>query len=278
MNLLITGGTGFFGKAFASFLIEHDLAKKVVIYSRDEAKQAQMRQSMPQYEMRWMIGDVRDLQRLTRAMYGIDVVVHSAALKRVEVGAYNPDEMCKTNIIGTMNVIEASILSGVSKVVFLSSDKAYQPISPYGQSKALAESLILNANNITGVEGTRFAATRYGNVSNSTGSVIPTWKRQNERGEKVILTDPACTRFWMTATQAVDLVYETIISMQGGELNIPDLPAYRLGDLAEAMGVEPVVVGLPPFEKLHESMQDGKCSADARRMSVEEIKERLEEL
>ena len=278
MNILITGGTGFFGRAFASFLLEHGLAEKVVIYSRDEVKQAQMRQSMPQYEMRWMIGDVRDLQRLTRAMYGIDVVVHAAALKRIEVGAYNPDEMVKTNINGTMNVIEAAIQNNVSKVVFLSSDKAYQPISPYGQSKALAESLILNANNITGKDGTRFAATRYGNVSGSTGSVIPTWRRQIERGENLVITDPLCTRFWMTAAEAVQLVWDTITGMTGGELNVPDLPAYMLGDLLVAMAGPAVgadVVGLPAHEKRHESMEDGKSSENARRMTIDELKEGL---
>lgn len=276
MNILITGGTGFFGRAFASFLLENDLAEKVVIFSRDEAKQSVMRQSMPQYEMRWQIGDVRDLQRLNRAMHQIDVVVHAAALKRIEVGAYNPDEMVKTNIIGTMNVIEAAIMNGVGKVVFLSSDKAYQPISPYGQSKALAESLILNANNITGINGTRFAATRYGNVANSTGSVIPTWKALKARGEKMVITDPDCTRFWMGVDEAVDLVWGTIETMQGGELNVPELPAYRLGDLAEAMGVETEVIGLPAHEKKHESMQDGCGSEDARRMSIEELREGLE--
>jgi len=276
MNILITGGTGFFGRAFASFLLEEGLAEKIVIFSRDEAKQAVMRQYMPHYGMRWQIGDVRDIQRLTRAMHEIDVVVHAAALKRIEVGAYNPDEMVKTNINGTMNVIEAAIMNGVAKVVFLSSDKAYQPISPYGQSKALAESLILNANNITGVSGTRFAATRYGNVSNSTGSVIPTWRAQKARGEKVFITDPDCTRFWMTADEAVDLVWDTIVTMQGGELNVPELPAYRLGDLAEAMGVEAEVIGLPAHEKKHESMQEGRSSEDAVRMTIDELREGLE--
>ena len=183
--------------------------------------------------------------------------------------------MVKTNIIGTMNVIEAAIISGVKNVVFLSSDKAYQPISPYGQSKALAESLILNANNITGLDGPRFAATRYGNVSGSTGSVIPTWRAQKARGEKVIITDPDCTRYWMRPEEAVDLVWNTIDTMVGGELAIPELPAYRLGDLAEAMEVETVEVGLPAHEKKHESMQDGHCSEFARRMPVWELREEL---
>jgi UDP-N-acetylglucosamine 4,6-dehydratase len=276
VNILVTGGSGFFGRAFCRAMDSH--ADRIVVYSRDEVKQAAMRQEQDTDKMRWMIGDVRDLQRLTRAMRGIDVVVHAAALKRIEVGHYNPDEMVKTNVLGTMNVIEAAIASFVSKVVFLSSDKAYQPISTYGCTKALAEQLILNANNITGKASTRFAAVRYGNVANSTGSVIPTWKQRRELGLKCIITDPECTRFWMTADQAVQLVMETITSMQGGELSIPSLPAYRLGDLAEAMGVETIVVGLPDHEKLHESMQDGKCSADTWRMTVDELKFALEEL
>lgn len=280
MNILITGGTGFFGRAFCEAI--ERVSERVVVYSRDEVKQAQMRldqDGSPLSEkMRWMIGDVRDLQRLTRAMRGIDVVVHAAALKRIEVGAYNPDEMVKTNVIGTMNVIEAAISNNVKKVVFLSSDKAFQPISPYGQSKALAESMILNANNITGKDATRFAAVRYGNVAGSTGSVIPLWRRQKERGAKVAITDPECTRFWMSQGHAVDMVYGTIKSMRGGELNIPTLPAYRLGDLAEAMGMDYFVSGLPAHEKLHESMDDKRCSADAKRMSVIELKARLEEV
>lgn len=273
MNILVTGGTGYFGRAFCASVTE--LSGRVVVYSRDEAKQAAMRDQQDSTKMRWMIGDVRDLQRLTRAMRSIDVVVHAAALKRIEVGAYNPDEMVKTNIIGTMNVIEAAITNNVQKVVFLSSDKAYQPISPYGQSKALAESLILNANNISG-GGTRFSAVRYGNVSGSTGSVIPRWRDVISKGIHVPVTNPDCTRFWMTIDQAVKLVTETIETMQGGELNIPDLPAYRLGDLSLAMQAEGhYVLGLPKFEKMHESMDETRCSKDARRMTVEEIMEAL---
>lgn len=276
MNILVTGGTGFFGRAFCRYV--ESVSKRVVVYSRDEAKQAEMRDHQNGDRMRWMIGDVRDLKRLTRAMRGIDVVVHAAALKRIEVGQYNPDEMVKTNVIGTMNVIDAAITNNVQKVVFLSSDKAFQPISPYGQSKALAESLILQANNITGKDATRFAAVRYGNVAFSTGSVIPRWRRMLQTNIAVPVTDPDATRFWMTLGHAVDIVYDTIVSMSGGELNIPDLPAYRVGDLAVAMGAVPIVTGLPAHEKLHESMDDARCSANARRMTVDELKFALTQL
>lgn len=276
MNILVTGGTGYFGRAFTSMLLEHGIAERIVVYSRDEVKQAHMRRTRPSEFMRWMIGDVRDLQRLTRACYGVDTIVHAAALKRIEVGFYNPDEMVKTNVLGTMNVIEAAILADVKRVVFLSSDKAFQPVSPYGLSKALAEALILNANNITGVEGTRFAAVRYGNVCNSTGSVIPIWRALIEEGSEVPVTDPDCTRFWMSVEDACDLVMKTINTMEGGELNVPDLPAFRLGDLAEAMGARMAVTGLPAHEKKHESMIEGRSSETARRMTVEELREELQ--
>ena len=276
MNILITGGTGYFGRAFAAWA--ESRCEKVVIYSRDEVKQWSIRQVNPSEKLRFMIGDVRDLPRLTRAMYGIDYVVHAAALKRIEVGHYNPDEMVKTNVIGTMNVIDAAIQNNVSRVVTLSSDKAFSPVSTYGCTKALAEQLTLNANNITGQQGPTFAVTRYGNVAGSTGSVIPAWRNQHARGQKVTITDPECTRFWMSRREAVDLVWATIMGGVRTRLAIPTLPAFRLGDLAEAMGVESTVVGLPAHEKLHESMQEGQSSEFARRMSVEEIKERLEEL
>ena len=276
MRLLITGGTGFFGRAFA----KHALAwgYTVCIYSRNEYAQFLMRQEFcDDPRLRFFIGDVRDRDRLRRAMEGCDSVVHAAALKRIEVGAYDPIEMVKTNVVGTMNVIEAAMDAGVGKVVFLSSDKAFEPVSAYGQSKAIAESLVLAANNMRGSFGPLFAVTRYGNVAGSTGSVIPIWRKMIADGAtKVPVTDPDCTRFYMTEQEAVDLVQRTLIDMRGGELVIPEhLPAYRLGDLAQAMGVQMDVRGLAKHEKRHEGMRTGLTSDKVRRMSVEELKEAL---
>lgn len=282
MRLLITGGTGFFGRAFTRRLMEVP-SSTVCIFSRNEFNQYKFRSDIEMERnnahdrMRWFIGDVRDRDRLRRAMEGVDVVVHAAALKRIEVGHYNPEEMVKTNVHGTANVIEAAQDAGVKKVVFLSSDKAYQPVSAYGQSKALAESMILAANNIRGANGPLFAVTRYGNVAGSTGSVIPIWREMIAYGATVVpVTDPECTRFYMTETEAVDLVLNTINTMQGGELVIPEtLPSYRLGDLAEAMGVGMNIIGLGSHEKRHEGMRDGLTSDVARRMIVDEIREAL---
>lgn len=274
-SILITGGTGSFGRAFVEALLNVEMYDRICIYSRDEYKQSLMQTG--DERLRFFVGDVRDYQRLRRAMQGVDVVVHAAALKRIEVGKYNPDEMVKTNILGAMNVIEAAHEAGVKKVVGLSTDKAYQPISPYGQSKALAESLFLAADDMYG-HTTRFAVTRYGNVAGSTGSVIPRWRAELQKDEPAIqITDPDCTRFWMSMAEAVDLVFSTIVSMEGGELNIPrSLPAYQLRDLATAMDI-PVydLIGLPDWEKKHECMDDGLCSNTARRMTVDELREAL---
>lgn len=223
-----------------------------------------------------MVGDVRDLARLTRACRGIDAVIHAAALKRIETGAYNPDEMVKTNVLGTMNVIEAATAANVKYVVGLSSDKAYQPCSPYGQSKALAESLMLAANAYAGK--TKFACTRYGNVTGSQGSVLPKWLALVKASKDITVTDLECTRFHMTMDEAVNLVWDLATTMQGGELSIPDwLPAYNLGDLAWTLmavyGCKVNVTGLPAFEKLHESMDYDLCSSDARRLTVAELRE-----
>lgn len=280
MRVLVTGGSGAFGTAFITTLVKRDWAERAVVYSRGEFRQFQMAQELTPLDgrkaLRFMIGDVRDRSRLTRAMRGIDIVVHAAALKRIEVGFYNPVEMVKTNIDGAINIIEAAQDAGVKKVVALSTDKAFEPVSPYGASKALAESLFLAANNTTGQDGPRFAVCRYGNVWNSTGSVVPTWKNMMTAGQtSVPVTDPECTRFFMTMGQAVKLVLDTIDTMEGGEIKIPDLPAYRLGDLATAMGVDMDVIGLPAWEKAHESMSAGNSSDLARRMSVDELQKAL---
>jgi len=277
MRLLITGGTGFFGRAFTKYALQHDLGT-VCIYSRNEFNQYQMRQEFENDErLRFFIGDVRDRDRLRRAMEGCDVVIAAAALKRIEVGAYNPTEMTKTNVIGTMNTVEAAMDAGISKVVYLSSDKAFEPVSPYGHSKAMAESIILSANNMRGSIGPLFCVTRYGNVSGSTGSVIPIWRKKIAEGAtKVPVSDPECTRFWMFADEAVGLVVKAMAEMKGGDTFIPTwLPAYRLGDLAEAMGVEMDIRGIGLYEKRHESMDHGLSSDMARRMTVGELREGL---
>lgn len=275
-SVLVTGGAGFFGRAFTLKALQLG-AERVCVYSRGEYAQAVMRQEFgSEPRLRWLIGDVRDRERLRKAMQDVDLVVHAAALKRIEVGVENPTEMKKTNVDGTQNVIEAATEAGVAKVVYLSTDKAFQPCSAYGISKAMAEAHILAANNERGSRGPRFSACRYGNVWCSTGSVVPAWRRLIEAGASTVpVTDPECTRFFMTREQAVQLVVDTASTMKGGELVIPDLPAYRLGDLAEAMGVEMEIRGLPATEKRHESMGPDHCSADARRMSVPELVEAL---
>lgn len=284
-TVLITGGTGSFGQAFTKRLIEYKGLQKICIYSRDEYKQSLMRKSLNDDRLRYFIGDVRDRDRLKRAMQGIDLVVHAAALKRIEVGHYDPIEMVKTNVNGSINVIEAAQDANVPRVVYLSTDKAYQPISAYGASKCLSESLFLAANNITGGK-TRFAVTRYGNVAGSTGSVIPVWRslldtprvlHYDVAVRQVPVTDPDCTRFYMTMRQATDLVWDTAQTMPN-TVAIPDLPAYRLGDLADAMGADMLVTGLPAWEKKHESMGPGQSSEHARRMTVDELREAIAEL
>ena len=277
-SVLITGGTGFLGQNLTWRLLENGV-KRVCVYSRGEFAQAKMRRAMYDSErIRWFIGDVRDRDRLERAMHGVDYVIHAAALKRIEVGAYNPDEMVATNVNGTQNVIWAAERAKVRKVLFVSSDKAFEPCSPYGQTKALAESLVLTANDMY-PNGPRFAVCRYGNIWNSTGSIVPTWKELIAIGAThVPVTDPDCTRFFMRVSEAVDLVLGTLETMVGGEVAIPELPAYRVGDLAAAMGVKMDVRGLPEHEKLHESMGPSNCSLGARRMAVSELEAELTRL
>lgn len=255
---------------------------RICVYSRDEAKQATMRASLhdPEERIRWFIGDVRDQQRLRRAMEGCDTVIHSAALKRVEVGEYNPGEMIKTNVLGTMNMIEAATDAGVRRVIALSSDKACFPLNAYGASKLLMEKQVLAANNTRGANGPLFAVTRYGNVAGSTGSVIPTWRKAIGTNTPLYITDLWATRFWMTLKGAIDLVLHTATHMKGGDLVIPELPAYQLSDLLDALTPRTPdnmkVIGLQKGEKLHERMkEDGPDSSQVRRMTVDELREAL---
>lgn len=277
-GLLITGGSGFLGQALVRRVLGCPAVTRLCVFSRGEFAQAEMRDSIDDADgrMRWFIGDVRDRDRLRWACQGIDTVIHAAALKRIEVGAYSPSEMVATNVTGTANVIDACAYAGVKRAVLVSSDKAWQPVSPYGQSKALAESLWLAA----GAErhGPTFSAVRYGNVAGSTGSVIPRWRRmlRARRCLELPVTDPEVTRFWMTVDQAVELVLQAAASAGQGELRLPEaLPAFRLGDLCQAMAAEARVVGLPAWEKRHEGLADGYTSDLARRMSVEELADAL---
>lgn len=276
-SVLITGGTGYLARGLVRQLLA-DGCQRICLYSRGEFAQATMRAEFDSdRRLRWFIGDVRDRDRLERAMEGVDAVIHAAALKRIEVGAYDPDEMVATNVTGSQNVIWAARRTGVVRALLVSSDKAFEPVSPYGQTKALAESLFIRANEVT-PRGPRFAVCRYGNVAGSTGSVIPTWRAilANGGDRKVPVTDLDCTRFYMRLDEAVTLVLKTLREMRGGELVVPNLPAFRLGDLAEAMHAVPKIIGLGPFEKLHEGMAPGNTSDVARRMSVEEIREAIE--
>jgi UDP-N-acetylglucosamine 4,6-dehydratase len=277
-SILITGGAGFFGRAFVARCINQGLYDRICIYSRDEAKHAALLEQYPgEDRLRYFVGDVRDERRLWRALDGVEQVVHAAALKRVEVGEYDPGELAKTNVLGTLNVIEACQLTGVRKLVALSSDKACDPINAYGASKLMMEKLVLAANNARGATGPIFAVTRYGNVAGSTGSVIPVWRRLLAQGEHLLpVTDPEATRFWMHADQAVNLVLNTLETMKGGELVIPTLPAYRLADLCSAMGGQPDLIGLRAGEKLHEAMDAGITSDKAERLTVKQLRSLLQ--
>jgi len=252
-SILLTGGTGSFGKHFCSIMIEKYRPRVIRIYSRDELKQHEMRQKFGEEDLRYFIGDVRDSDRLRRAMEGVDIVVHAAALKQVPACEYNPLEAIKTNIHGAQNVIDAAIDTGVKKVIALSTDKAVNPVNLYGATKLCAEKIIVQGNAYSGPRGTIFSCVRYGNVIGSRGSVIPVFKEQKKTG-KITITDKRMTRFWLTLDQAVELVIDGFNHMQGGEIFVPKIPSMKIVDLAKAVApeCEIKIIGIRPGEKLHE--------------------------
>lgn len=258
-SVLITGGTGSFGRAFVHIVLERFKPRRLVVFSRDELKQYEMAQAFPDEKypcMRFFIGDVRDADRLEMAMRDIDVVVHTAALKHVPAAEYNPFECIRTNVHGAENVVNASLRSGVQKVVALSTDKAASPINLYGASKLASDKIFVAANNLSG-RRTRFAVVRYGNVLGSRGSVVPFFRRLLREGaDSVPITDPRMTRFWITIDQGVDFVLSSLEMMQGGEIFVPKIPSTKITDLADvvAPGLPHKIVGIRPGEKLHEVM------------------------
>ena len=260
-TILITGGTGSFGKKFIATILARYNPKKVIVYSRDELKQFEMQQTFNQPCMRYFIGDVRDAQRLDMAMHGVDYVVHAAALKQVPAAEYNPMECIKTNVGGAENVIQAALHNGVQKVIALSTDKAANPVNLYGATKLCSDKLFVAANNMAGSNPTIFSVVRYGNVVGSRGSVVPFFDKLIKSGAKSLpITHSEMTRFWITLQQGVDFVLQNFARMKGGELFVPKIPSIRMTDLAHSMAPElPVeIIGIRPGEKLHEVM----CPAD----------------
>lgn len=254
-SILLTGGTGSFGKHFCKVMLEKYHPKVIRIYSRDELKQHEMRQTFGEDVIRYFIGDVRDGDRLKRAMEGIDIVIHAAALKQVPSCEYNPFEAVKTNIYGAQNVIDAAIDTGVKKVVALSTDKAVNPVNLYGATKLCSDKIFIQGNSYSGSRGTRFSCVRYGNVIGSRGSVVPLFREQKKTG-KITITDERMTRFWLTLDQAVEFVVNALCHMQGGEVFVPKIPSMKIIDLAKAIApeCEIEVIGIRPGEKIHEAL------------------------
>ena len=260
-TILITGGTGSFGKCFTRYALEHYNPKKIIIYSRDEFKQFNMendfRKYDPDHKLRFFIGDVRDRDRMERAFENVDYVIHAAALKQVPACEYNPDEAMKTNIHGAQNVIDAALKTGVKKVVALSTDKAVNPVNLYGGTKLVSDKLFIAANAYVGAKDTCFSIVRYGNVAGSRGSVIPFFESLIEQGKTELpITDFRMTRFWISLEQGVELVIKALEEAKGGETFISKIPSFKITDLAEAMlpGCVKKEVGIRPGEKLHEVM------------------------
>ncbi len=258
-SVLITGGTGSFGRAMTKALLGYGKTSRLVVFSRDELKQVEMSDEFTPFDrdgvLRFFIGDVRDVRRLAMALRGVDVVIHAAAMKQVPVAEYNPFECIHTNVLGAENVVQASLDAGISRVIALSTDKAVSPVNLYGASKLCAEKIFVAANHLSGAHGARFAVVRYGNVVGSRGSVVPVFKQLLEKGAPYLpITDERMTRFWITIDQGVRFVTFCLASMQGGEIFVPKIPSMRLVDLARALAprLEQRVTGIRPGEKLHE--------------------------
>lgn len=267
-SILITGGTGSFGKKYVETILKRYSPKRIVVYSRDELKQYEMSQTYNDPRMRYFIGDVRDAERLTQAMQGVDYVIHAAALKQVPAAEYNPLECIKTNVHGAENVINAAFAAGVKRVIALSTDKAANPINLYGATKLCSDKLFVAANNFAGDRETRFGVVRYGNVAGSRGSVVPFFLSLIRDGaDKIPITHPEMTRFWISLQDGVDFVLKNFARMQGGEIFVPKIPSIRILDLAKAMAPQLPIdsVGIRPGEKLHEIM----CPADDSHLTFE---------
>jgi len=265
--VLVTGGTGSFGKKFIEVLMRVHNPRKLIVFSRDELKQHEMQAAgYNQANLRYFLGDVRDRERLVRAMHGVDIVVHAAALKQVPACEYNPMEAIKTNIIGTSNVVEAAMDAGVKKMMALSTDKAVNPVNLYGATKLAAEKLTVQSNAYAGGLATRFSCVRYGNVVGSRGSVVPVFLKQRDFGT-ITITDDRMTRFWLSLEQGVGFVISCIEQMEGGEVFVPKLPSMKVIDLARAIAPQATinVIGIRPGEKLHEVL----ISEDEARHTVE---------
>jgi UDP-N-acetylglucosamine 4,6-dehydratase len=266
-SVLITGGTGSLGKALLDFLLKETKVRRIAIFSRDELKQHHLRITLgDDPRLRWFLGDIRDLDRLKRALHGVDYVIHAAALKQVDTGEYNPMEFVKTNVLGSQNVIDASIEAGVKRVVALSTDKASSPINLYGATKLTADKLFIAANNYSFAYGTTFSVVRYGNVMGSRGSVIPFFQDLAAQGKPLPITDLRMTRFWISIESAVRFVIDSLEMMTGGELYVPKIPSMKIVDLAHAVDSEAKLeeIGMRPGEKLHEEM----ISADDSRRTI----------
>jgi len=267
-NILITGGTGSFGKQFVRTILKKYKPNKIIIYSRDELKQFEMAQKYNDSCMRYFIGDVRDLHRLQKAMVGVDYVVHAAALKHVPIAEYNPMECIKTNVMGAQNIIDSCISNNVKQIIALSTDKAAAPANLYGASKLVSDKLFVAANNLTGEHEIKFSVVRYGNVLGSRGSVIPFFEKLiNEGATSLPITEPNMTRFWITLQDGVDFVLKNFERMQGGEIFIPKIPSMKMTEMAKAIAphLKQEVIGIRPGEKLHEVM----CPVDDSHITLE---------